>query len=112
MGHWLQLSVLLNTAATVPLAVSWWWTGGLLRLIGVEEELAEYASVFARWSVTSTWPILIYECLSRYFQAQGVVVPALTINFALVFVNIGLNYFCVLVRGEDHARRCLSFVSL
>ena len=96
VGHWLQLSVLLNTIATVPLSVSWWWTGDLLRLIGVDEELASSASLFARWSVTSTWPILVYECLSRYFQAQGVVVPALTINFVLVFVNIALNYFFVL----------------
>ena len=99
VGLWLQLSIVLNTAATIPLAVSWWFTGDMLRLIGVSLDMADYAATFARWSITSTWPILIYECLSRYFQAQGVVIPALTINFALVFGNIGLNYWFVLGVG-------------
>ena len=99
VGVWLQLSVVLNTLATIPLSISWWFTGDFLRLIGVEESLAVSASIFARWSIWSVWPILIYECLSRYFQAQGVVLPALVINFVLVFTNIFLNWLLIFGAG-------------
>ena len=95
-GVWLQTSLVLSTAATIPLSVSWWFTGDLLRLIGVSEPIAELAATFARYSILSTWPILIYECLARHYQAQKLVMPALLINFAFVFVNILLNYFFVL----------------
>ena len=96
VGIWLQTSLVLSTIATVPLSVSWWFTGDLLRAIGVSPHIADLAATFARYSILSTWPILVYECLARYYQAQKLVVPALVINFAFVFLNILLNYFFVL----------------
>jgi MATE family multidrug resistance protein len=69
VGVWLQLSIVLNTVATLPLAVCWWYTGDLLRLIGVQDNIAALANTFARYSICSTWPILIYECISRSAQA-------------------------------------------
>ena len=99
VGVWLQTSLVLSTVATIPLAVSWWFTGDLLRAIGVSAPIADLAATFARYSILSTWPILIYECLARYYQAQKLVMPALVINFAFVFVNVLLNYFFVLGVG-------------
>ena len=99
VGVWLQTTLVLSTAATVPLCVSWWYTGELLRLIGVSAHIASLASTFARYSILSTWPILVYECLARFYQAQKLVVPALIINFAFVFINILLNWVFVLGAG-------------
>ena len=100
VGVWLQTSLVLSTIATVPLSVSWWFTGDLLRLIGVSAHISDLAATFARYSILSTWPILIYECLARYYQAQKLVIPALVINFAFVFINVLLNYFFVLGLGN------------
>ena len=98
-GVWLQTTIVLSTLATIPLAVSWWFTGDLLRAIGVDPRIADLGATFARYSIVSTWPILIYECLARYYQAQKLVMPALVINFIFVFINILLNYFWVIGVG-------------
>ena len=67
----------------------------MLSLIGIDDDVCRLASLFARWSCISIWPILAYECLARYYQAQHIVQPALRVNALFLAINVGLNYILI-----------------
>lgn len=97
IGTWLQLGLLCCTVACVPVLTVWWFTGPLLRLVGVDDHIANLAGTFSRWSILRMWPQCAYYCLKMSLSAQKLVKPDLVVNAVLVPVTWGLNL--LFVRG-------------
>ena len=91
VGMWLQQGLLFASIGGCLVALSWWFTGSVLRLMLIEDDVADLANEFAHWSLLWLAPTIWSEMLQRYFQAQHVLMPALVINAAFVFVNALLN---------------------
>lgn len=94
-GTWLQLSVFWLTVGYLPMLVSFFFVGDILKLLGFSEQLCDLASSYAKFNVF--WPIPNgwYQCMRFYFQAQGITRPAMYNNIFFLGVNACLNWLLV-----------------
>lgn len=94
-GVWLQLSLFWLTVAHIPMLVSFFFVGDILKLLAFPADICELAGQFAKFNVF--WPIPNgwYQCLRFYFQAQGITRPAMYNNIFFLGVNALLNWLFV-----------------
>ncbi|TMW57621.1 hypothetical protein Poli38472_003546 [Pythium oligandrum] len=96
LGDYAQLTALVLTVMSVPMAVLWWNLGDLLTLAGVPDHVTVYARLYCRLSILGMWPRSMFQVLSIYYQAQQIVLPTTIFNGATVVLNfvlaMGLTY--------------------
>jgi hypothetical protein len=95
VGYWLQQGLVFSTVSSLFVAVLWWFTADVLRLIAIDSDIAALGGTFARWSILWLLPQIWMECLQRYFQSIHVIFPALVLNAVFVVVNAGLNLLLI-----------------
>jgi Na+-driven multidrug efflux pump len=70
-------------------------TKTILLALGTDREIAQLAHWYAMLSIPGVLPNLWYYGIRQYFQAQGIVKPALVSNAFFVVVNLVLNLVLV-----------------
>ena len=95
VGYWLQQGLVFSTISSVFVALLWWFTADVLRLIAIDSDIAALGGTFARWSILWLVPQIWMECLQRYFQSIHVIFPALVLNAVFVVINAGLNLLLI-----------------
>ncbi|RHY25646.1 hypothetical protein DYB32_008181 [Aphanomyces invadans] len=95
LGRYAQMGCLGVTLVTVPLALSWWFIGDLLRVFGVSPASVVLAQQYSKHSTLWLWPRLIYQYLTVYFDCQQIVLPTAIISLTFVLVHVGMNVLVV-----------------
>ncbi|RKP24916.1 mate-domain-containing protein [Syncephalis pseudoplumigaleata] len=95
LGVYLQRAMLILLVMSVPIAVIWWFAEGILLALGQNPELSALSSLFIRWSLPSLIPYLMFECMKRYLQAQGIMHAGTYILMITSPINVLANYLLV-----------------
>jgi MATE family multidrug resistance protein len=85
MGHHFQRGLLLALVLSLPLALIFWDTRGLLRWFGQQPEVTELAAAYLQALIPGLVPFLLATALRQTMQAMSIVRPAL---FAIIITNI------------------------
>ena len=95
-GLWLQSGLLLITITVVPIGISWWYLGDILRSAGfVDDHLCDLANEFSRWMCIKLLPDAAVGCVHQWLIAQEIVKPITIINLLALLSNAGFNVLLV-----------------
>ncbi|KAI9596991.1 mate-domain-containing protein [Syncephalis fuscata] len=86
------LGVYLQRAMLILL---WWYAETILLQLGQSEELSALSGRFIRWSIPCLVPYLMFECMKRYLQAQGIMDAGTYILMVTSPINVATNYLLV-----------------
>lgn len=95
LGTWLQIYIVLAVVATVPLAALRWATTPVLRAVGISEDVAHFAGVYAKWSQGAVFFDLCFCAVKEFYAAQGITWPDAFIDAAFLFINLSVVYVLV-----------------
>ncbi|KAI8051287.1 mate-domain-containing protein [Syncephalis plumigaleata] len=95
LGVYLQRAMLILLVMSVPIGFIWWFAEGILLALGQSPELSALSSLFIRWSLPSLVPYLMFECMKRYLQAQGIMNAGTYILLITSPINVLTNYLLV-----------------
>jgi len=70
-GTILQRAIVISTIACIPICVLWWFLPQFLVLVGVNEDIAGLAGIYARWVSLGLWPFGVFQMVQKYMQTQG-----------------------------------------
>jgi MATE family multidrug resistance protein len=96
-GIWLQTSLVVITVAALPVGVVWWYTGDLLALAGVSDEVRDLATSFARLSLPGLLPDVWFGAFAQWLNGQQLVQATLPWHLAAVAFNLVTSI--ILVHG-------------
>eukprot|EP00049_Salpingoeca_infusionum_P013467 m.251614 g.251614 ORF g.251614 m.251614 type:complete len:549 (+) comp15457_c0_seq2:115-1761(+) len=91
VGVWLQSAIFGVTLLCIPVTLVVYFTEQIVSLVEEDQVVTGYAGQYGRWSCLVVLPTAIYSVVRQYFQVQGIVMPATTVSFLSIFVNIGFN---------------------
>ena len=100
LGIWLQISVLVTSLLCLPGALLFALTDDLLRPFVSDRATVQAAGLFARWSILSLWPAMMYCAVRQFFQVQGILMPATLVSLVATGVNIGFNQLFIFGTGS------------
>ncbi|KAF9972802.1 hypothetical protein BGZ73_004007 [Actinomortierella ambigua] len=95
LGLHLQRAILILMLLFVPIAGVWLSSSQIFALLGQEPDVAEHAAIFLRGLLPGAPAYLIFECLKKYLQAQGIMHASTLVLLVACPVNIFLNYLLV-----------------
>ncbi|KAJ1940717.1 ethionine resistance protein [Linderina macrospora] len=72
VGFHTQRGLVAVTLQLVPMAILFMFIDPLLEMIGQTEQVAALCGVFLRVWLLGSWPLVAFECLKRFVQAQGI----------------------------------------
>ncbi|KAH6763068.1 MATE efflux family protein [Perilla frutescens var. hirtella] len=75
LGVYTQRAVVILVATSIGLAVIWYNTSFILVSLGQDRDISDGAGDFNRWMIPGLFAYGILQCLTRFLQAQNVVVP-------------------------------------
>eukprot|EP00754_Rhynchopus_humris_P048514 Rhum_TRINITY_DN7835_c0_g1::Rhum_TRINITY_DN7835_c0_g1_i1::g.24733::m.24733/K03327/TC.MATE, SLC47A, norM, mdtK, dinF; multidrug resistance protein, MATE family len=97
-GIWLQTSLLVYTAVIIPTFVLWaFTTKRVLRLVGLEDRLAEMGQTYALYSIPLAYCSGLRYCVDEYYSSLGIVLPA-TVT-AAIFTPMSVGFSILLMSG-------------
>jgi MATE family multidrug resistance protein len=116
VGLLAQRCLAICTLLCLPIAISWWFlTGPVLMLVGIEQDTAELAQLFARTNILTLWPTLAHNVLQRFLRSQGIVRPV-TLTMGVLSVLFGPIAWLLVDRfgfvGAPLANALLNFLIL
>ncbi|KAK3814063.1 MAG: mate-domain-containing protein [Benniella sp.] len=95
LGLHLQRAILILMILFVPIAGVWGASEYIFALLGQEPALARYAAMFL-WGLLPGAPAyLIFECVKKYLQAQGIMHASTYVLLIASPINVVLNYVLV-----------------
>uniref|UniRef100_A0A453DW61 Protein DETOXIFICATION n=1 Tax=Aegilops tauschii subsp. strangulata TaxID=200361 RepID=A0A453DW61_AEGTS len=77
LGIYKQRTMLLLTAASIPVAIIWFYTGQIMLLFGQDPEIAMEAGTYARWMIPGLFGYGLLQCHVRFLQSQNTVLPVM-----------------------------------
>ncbi|KAJ1896634.1 ethionine resistance protein [Kickxella alabastrina] len=83
------------TLQLIPTAVLFLFMDQLLLLLGQTPEVSELCGQFLRVWLVGSWPLLAYECLKRFVQAQGIMKASTWVMVLVAPVHIYASYALV-----------------
>jgi Na+-driven multidrug efflux pump len=78
--------------AFVPIVLLWLYAEPLLVAASQQRHIARLSGEYIFWMLPGLPPIILYDIISRTFQAQKIVMPFVYIGCAINLINIGLCY--------------------
>ncbi|KAJ1952186.1 ethionine resistance protein [Linderina pennispora] len=72
VGFHTQRGLVAVTLQLMPMAVLFMFIDPLLEMIGQTAEVAALCGMFLRVWLLGSWPLVAFECLKRFVQAQGI----------------------------------------
>ncbi|KAG5460980.1 MAG: multi antimicrobial extrusion protein, partial [Olpidium bornovanus] len=94
-GIWLQRGLCILSFCLIPVVVLWLHTEDLLLLVKQEPQLAALSGVYMRYLLPGLLPILVFECLKKFLQSQGIYNASTMILLVVCPINALLNYILV-----------------
>lgn len=86
VGLYCQRSMVIVSAACIPIAIIWILAGvGLQYVFRIDEEMSHLAALWVWYRLPSLWPYGIFDCYRRYLLAQNVAWP-ISLTCTVVFV--------------------------
>lgn len=102
LGFVLQRAIIILTIAAVPISLAWWYSEGILRILGQEHDLAKASASYIRALIPGLFFYAWNVCLTAYLQSQritrpaalaGVVAAVMHFPANIVFIHaLGLGY--------------------
>nr|CCA24352.1 Multidrug/Oligosaccharidyllipid/Polysaccharide (MOP) Flippase Superfamily putative [Albugo laibachii Nc14] len=92
MGIYFQSALLVVGSCLLPIFILNWYAGYFLKLVGQNEQVAEYSGNFSRITVIGIPFLFLYEMFRKVLQSQHLVRPLVIIAIIGNIVNIGLGY--------------------
>ena len=74
VGIILQRGILIEMLLCIPIFILWAFSEPLLIALGQDPELSALASLLIKWTMPGLVPFMIFECLKKYLQAQGIII--------------------------------------
>ena len=97
-GLALQRGFVLTLLLSVPVGISWMFTGDLLVAFGQEPQLAPLAQTYMNAMIPSIPFFLCFSVMRQYLQGREIVRPALLVILVANFANAFANW--VLIYGQ------------
>ncbi|KAG0257282.1 hypothetical protein BG011_004049 [Mortierella polycephala] len=95
LGLHLQRAILVLMVIFVPIAGIWLSSAYIFSLLGQEPALAEHAALFLKGLLPGAPAFLIFECVKKYLQAQGIMHASTYVLLIASPINVVLNYALV-----------------
>ncbi|KAJ1811937.1 ethionine resistance protein, partial [Coemansia sp. RSA 2598] len=95
VGFHTQRGLFAVTFHLVPAAVLFYFIDHILLLLGQTPEVSELCGRFLRIWIIGSWPLLAFECLKRFVQAQGVMQASTWVTAVVAPVHILNSYMLV-----------------
>ena len=111
LGLYVQRAMLILTACSIVVALLWSQTDKvLIYALGIEEDTANLACIWAKILAFGLWPSLIFEALKRWLQSQNLLWPTIISTSAGTIFNIIFNYYFLyyLNTGFEGVALCLT----
>ncbi|KAF0690417.1 Aste57867_18149 [Aphanomyces stellatus] len=91
VGVWLQTCIVFSIVGTIPIMIYYMFVGEIIALTLDDPEAVGYGAQFAMIMSLALVPQYLYGCLTTYFAAQGVIMPATVCSGITVVLNIVFN---------------------
>uniref|UniRef100_A0A0A0LST1 Protein DETOXIFICATION n=1 Tax=Cucumis sativus TaxID=3659 RepID=A0A0A0LST1_CUCSA len=88
LGIHMQRAMVVLLLVSVPLAVIWANTGGILKLLGQDHEIAAEAGKYAICMIPTLFAYGLLQCLNRFLQTQSIVLPMVMCSATVVLLHI------------------------
>eukprot|EP00698_Gefionella_okellyi_P023939 TRINITY_DN830_c0_g1_i1.p1 TRINITY_DN830_c0_g1~~TRINITY_DN830_c0_g1_i1.p1 ORF type:complete len:482 (+),score=95.33 TRINITY_DN830_c0_g1_i1:202-1647(+) len=95
VGLTLQRAIAINSVVAVVIAIIWGFSEHLLVLARQNEMLSYLAGLYIRLLLPGLPFFVVFECVKRYLQAQGIMTPILIIVSLSTACNALLGYLFI-----------------
>ncbi|CAG8528697.1 14937_t:CDS:2 [Acaulospora morrowiae] len=95
VGVYTQRSILIMMLEFIPIGIIWWVAEDVLISLGQEIELSKLAALYLRYSLWGVPPCLIFWCLEKFLQGQGIMKATTQVLLICCPANLILNYVLV-----------------
>eukprot|EP01006_Ploeotia_vitrea_P008915 TRINITY_DN21128_c0_g1_i1.p1 TRINITY_DN21128_c0_g1~~TRINITY_DN21128_c0_g1_i1.p1 ORF type:complete len:499 (+),score=41.06 TRINITY_DN21128_c0_g1_i1:80-1576(+) len=103
MDTWLTISLLVATILSIPIGISWWYSGYIMAALigheGCNSQCESLTTEFVRISVWYLWPSTMVNQLTAYWMSQRVVYPQVVYSAAATVFNVFSNYLFIYSLG-------------
>ncbi|XP_034571473.1 protein DETOXIFICATION 16 [Setaria viridis] len=108
LGVYKQRAMVVLAVACVPIALVWACAERILLTIGQDPDIAAEAGAYARWLIPSLAAFVPLTCLTRFLQAQSVVVPMMASSGVTALTHVFVCYALVYKLGMGSKGAALS----
>ncbi|RKP39743.1 mate-domain-containing protein [Dimargaris cristalligena] len=95
VGTYLQRGIVAVTAFHFPIMLLWWNSEWLLLALHQDPNIAHLAGTYLRYLMLGCLPNLLFECIKRYLQAQGIMHASTLVLCIVAPLNVLTNYALV-----------------
>lgn len=95
VGNITQRAIAISTVILLPIFGVWFSSHSILLLVGINEELSALCSLYLRWLTLSIAPFIVFNCLTKFLQAQSIMHASTYVLLICFPINLTLNYFLV-----------------
>jgi MATE family multidrug resistance protein len=96
VGLYLQRGIVACFLTFIPISILWLNIGSILLYFGSDPALVNLVRIYIKWRLLSVPPTIIFECLKKFLQAQGIVKAPSYIMIISAPVGVMINYFLVI----------------
>ncbi|KAH0553404.1 hypothetical protein GP486_006527 [Trichoglossum hirsutum] len=95
LGVLLQRAFVVLGLFYIPVAIMWFFSEPIFRLLGQEAELSRSSAEFLSCLIPGGLGYIYFECMKKYLQAQEIMRPGTYVLLITSPFNAGLNYLFV-----------------
>lgn len=99
LGIYMQRAMLILMVVSIPVAVIWFSTGSILKLVGQDPDIAEEAGLYARFMLPSLFAYGLLQCLVRFLQTQNIVLPMMLSSGIATLLHVVICWILVFKSG-------------
>ncbi|CAG8531125.1 757_t:CDS:2 [Scutellospora calospora] len=94
-GIYTQRAIIIMMLGFTPIGIIWLFSENILISLGQEAELSYYAALYLRYLLLGVPPALIFWCLEKFLQGQGIMKATTYVLIICCPINIFLNYILI-----------------
>uniref|UniRef100_A0A9I9E6N6 Protein DETOXIFICATION n=1 Tax=Cucumis melo TaxID=3656 RepID=A0A9I9E6N6_CUCME len=101
LGIHMQRAMFVLSLVSIPLAVIWANTGGILKFLGQDAEISAEAGKYAIFMIPSLFAYGLLQCLNRFLQTQNVVFPMVMCSGIAALLHIPICWILIFEIGLE-----------
>ncbi|CAG8561462.1 4914_t:CDS:2 [Cetraspora pellucida] len=94
-GIYTQRAIIIMMIGFIPIGIIWLVSENILIGLGQDAELSHYAALYLRYLLLGAPPALIFWCLEKFLQGQGIMKATTYVLVICCPINIFLNYIFI-----------------
>ncbi|CAG8573495.1 7506_t:CDS:2 [Dentiscutata heterogama] len=94
-GIYTQRAIIVMMIGFIPIGIIWLLSEQILIYLGQDAELSHYAALYLRYLLLGAPPGLIFWCLEKFLQGQGIMKATTYVLAMCCPINIFLNYVLI-----------------